>query len=30
MAEVKPDAYLVAEHAYDASRDLEGDGWHAA
>ena len=28
MAEVKPDAYLVAEHGYDASRDLDGDGWH--
>ena len=28
MAETKPDAYLVAEHAYDASRDLDGDGWH--
>ena len=28
MAEAKPDAYLVAEHCYDASRDLDGDGWH--
>ena len=28
MAEAKADAYLVAEHCYDASRDLDGDGWH--
>ena len=28
MAATKPDTYLVAEHAYDASRDLDGDGWH--
>jgi alpha-glucosidase len=28
MAAVKADAYLVAEHAYDASRELDGDGWH--
>ena len=28
MAEAAPDAYLVAEHCYDASRDLDGDGWH--
>ncbi len=28
MAATRPDAYLVAEHAYDASRDLDGDGWH--
>jgi alpha-glucosidase len=28
MAAVKPDTYLVAEHAYDASRELDGDGWH--
>ena len=24
----RPDALLVAEHCYDASRDLDGDGWH--
>ena len=28
MAEVSPDAWLVAEHCYDASGDLRGDGWH--
>ena len=28
MAEARTDAYLVAEHCYDASRDLDGDGWH--
>jgi alpha-glucosidase len=28
VAEVEPEAYLVAEHSYDASRDLDGDGWH--
>jgi alpha-glucosidase len=28
IAEAKPDAYLVAEHGYDASRELDGDGWH--
>jgi alpha-glucosidase len=28
MAEARADAYLVAEHCYDASRDLDGDGWH--
>ena len=28
IAAVRPDAYLVAEHSYDASRDLDGDGWH--
>jgi alpha-glucosidase len=28
LAEARPDAYLVAEHCYDASRDLDGDGWH--
>jgi alpha-glucosidase len=28
MAATRPDAYLVAEHCYDASRDLDGDGWH--
>ena len=26
--EVRPDAWLVAEHCYDASSDLAGDGWH--
>jgi alpha-glucosidase len=30
LATVKPDSYLVAEHGYDASRDLDGDGWHGA
>ena len=28
LAEARTDAYLVAEHCYDASRDLDGDGWH--
>lgn len=28
MAEVRPDAWLVAEHCYDATADLAGDGWH--
>jgi alpha-glucosidase len=28
IAEVRPDAYLVAEHLYDAHADLHGDGWH--
>lgn len=28
MAEVRPDGWLVAEHCYDASSDLRGDGWH--
>jgi len=28
IAEVQPDAWLVAEHCYDASSDLRGDGWH--
>lgn len=28
LAAARPDAYLVAEHCYDASRDLDGDGWH--
>jgi alpha-glucosidase len=28
MAEVRPDAWLVAEHCYDATGDLAGDGWH--
>ena len=25
----RPDALLLAEHAYDAAADLLGDGWHA-
>lgn len=25
---VNPEAYLLAEHAHDASDDLRGDGWH--
>jgi alpha-glucosidase len=28
IAAVRPDAWLVAEHFYDASGDLLGDGWH--
>ncbi|MGH9246214.1 MAG: alpha-amylase family glycosyl hydrolase [Acidimicrobiales bacterium] len=28
MGAVRPDAYLLAEHGHDASRDLDGDGWH--
>ena len=28
MAATRPDTYLVAEHCYDASADLRGDGWH--
>jgi alpha-glucosidase len=28
LAEADPDAYLVAEHGYDASGELDGDGWH--
>jgi alpha-glucosidase len=28
MAAVSPDSYLLAEHNYDASADLMGDGWH--
>lgn len=28
IADVRPDAWLVAEHCYDASSDLRGDGWH--
>lgn len=28
MRDVKPDAWLVAEHCYDATTDLAGDGWH--
>jgi alpha-glucosidase len=29
MTEANPDAFLVAEHAHDASADLDRDGWHA-
>lgn len=28
MAAARPGSYLVAEHCYDASADLRGDGWH--
>ncbi len=28
MQAVNPDAFLVAEHAHDASGDLDTDGWH--
>ena len=28
MAAANPDTWLVAEHCYDASADLRGDGWH--
>jgi alpha-glucosidase len=28
LREVKPEAYLLAEHAHDPSPDLLGDGWH--
>lgn len=28
LAEVRPDALLLAEHNFDASGDLAGDGWH--
>jgi alpha-glucosidase len=28
MTRTNPDAWLVAEHCYDASSDLTGDGWH--
>lgn len=28
MAAVRPDAWLVAEHAHAAGPDLRGDGWH--
>lgn len=28
IAAVRPDGWLVAEHCYDASPDLAGDGWH--
>lgn len=29
LAADKPDAYLLAEHAHDASLDLDGDGWYS-
>jgi alpha-glucosidase len=28
IREVRPDAWLLAEHAHDASLDLDGTGWH--
>ncbi len=28
MAAVHPDSLLLGEHNYDASADLDGDGWH--
>ncbi|MCU0299986.1 MAG: glycoside hydrolase family 13 protein [Candidatus Nanopelagicales bacterium] len=28
MREVRPDGWLVAEHAHEAGPDLAGDGWH--
>ena len=28
FAEVRPDGWLLAEHGHDATRDLDGDGWH--
>jgi alpha-glucosidase len=28
--EIRPDAGIVAEHFFDYTRDLPGDGWHAA
>lgn len=28
LREAKPGAYLLAEHAHDATGDLAGDGWH--
>jgi len=28
MAAARPDSLLVAEHSFDASGDLAGDGWH--
>lgn len=28
VGHLKPDGFLVAEHAHDASADLRGDGWH--
>ena len=27
--EQNPDALIIAEHFHDATRDLDGDGWHA-
>lgn len=29
IAEVRPDALLVAEHSHDYTQDLPGDGWHS-
>jgi alpha-glucosidase len=29
LAAERPDALLLAEHAYDATAELRGDGWHA-
>jgi alpha-glucosidase len=29
LAETDPDAFVVAEHAHDATGDLEGDGWYS-
>jgi alpha-glucosidase len=29
MAKVCPDGFVVAEHAHDASSDLDGDGWYS-
>ncbi len=28
MRQVRPDAWLIAEHGHNASPDLMGDGWH--
>ena len=28
MTAINPDAYVVAEHCFDAGDDLNGDGWH--
>ncbi|WP_098456291.1 glycoside hydrolase family 13 protein [Sanguibacter antarcticus] len=30
MAEINPDAVLVAEHFHDSGPDMTGDGWHAS
>jgi alpha-glucosidase len=30
LAAVRPESLLVAEHCYDASGDLGGEGWHGA
>jgi alpha-glucosidase len=30
LAEIRPEALLLAEHCHDASGDLAGDGWHGA